>query len=444
MTNKKLLAIHLNEFNCNYLKYGAKKYKLKYLKKLFSLKKTSTFTKDRIQNKNLDPWVQSVSINTGKKSNKHKIFKLGQKFDDKFFFIWDVLAKKKIDCFVWGSINSKFENRKHLKLFFPDPWNYTSDTHPKNLKKLHLLPRYYAKNYLEIKITKIIKYLIIFIISFLKNNGLSFIVKNFFFIISSILNKGLKNYILFFLFDLISLDLFKRKIKTNNNCFSYIFLNSLAHFQHNNWNDPKAEKYCFLFIDKILKSIFEIYKSHNSLIIFNGFSQKKVNNKFLIRPKNPVIFLANIIKFKNVEQDMTNGGYIFFNDKKSTNIAYKRLTNYKVCGVNIFETLQKKNKSFFYRIMINSTINLNKININNISKKVLLKSFQYENKNKKIKINFNFGDISKFLSSTQFIKSTGIHSTNGEIFYDNLNIRKDNKMIENQKIYNIFNNYFKN
>ena len=74
MTHKKLLAIHLNEFNYNYLKYGAKKYKLNNIKKLLTFKKIDTFTKDKIQNKNLDPWVQSVSINTGILSKKHKIF----------------------------------------------------------------------------------------------------------------------------------------------------------------------------------------------------------------------------------------------------------------------------------------------------------------------------------------------------------------------------------
>ena len=169
MINKKILAIHLNEFNCNYLKYGAKKYKLKHLKKLFSLKKISTFTKDRIQNKNLDPWVQSVSINTGKISNKHTIFKLGQKLDDNLFFIWDILTKKKVDCYVWGSINSRFTNRKYLKLFFPDPWNYSSDTYPSDLKPFHILPRYYAKNYLEIEFSKIVKYSMIFFTAFIKN-----------------------------------------------------------------------------------------------------------------------------------------------------------------------------------------------------------------------------------------------------------------------------------
>ena len=53
----------------------------------------------KTQNKNLDPWVQSVSINTGMISKKHKIFKLGQKLDNDIYFIWDILIKKKEGLF---------------------------------------------------------------------------------------------------------------------------------------------------------------------------------------------------------------------------------------------------------------------------------------------------------------------------------------------------------
>ena len=38
MSKKKLLAINLNEFNLNYIKYGAKKYNCKNIKKLLKLK----------------------------------------------------------------------------------------------------------------------------------------------------------------------------------------------------------------------------------------------------------------------------------------------------------------------------------------------------------------------------------------------------------------------
>ena len=36
-----------------------------------------TFSEDKVQDKNLDPWVQNISINSGKKSKDHKIFNLG-------------------------------------------------------------------------------------------------------------------------------------------------------------------------------------------------------------------------------------------------------------------------------------------------------------------------------------------------------------------------------
>ena len=148
MRHKKILVINLNEFNYNYLKYGCRKYNLKYLNKLLSLKKISTFTKDKMQNKNLDPWVQSVSINTGKISKKHKIFKLGQKINSDLKFIWDILAQKNVDCFVWGPINAKFKNNKNIKLFFPDPWNFESKTYPTNLEAFHKLPRLKGLNFI--------------------------------------------------------------------------------------------------------------------------------------------------------------------------------------------------------------------------------------------------------------------------------------------------------
>ena len=94
--NKDLLAIHLNEFNFNYLKYGVKKYGCKNIKKILNLKKISTYTEDKTQDKDLDPWVQSVSINSGKKSYSHKIYKLGQKIPNHLTQIWDVLSKKNI------------------------------------------------------------------------------------------------------------------------------------------------------------------------------------------------------------------------------------------------------------------------------------------------------------------------------------------------------------
>ena len=91
---KKLLVVHLNEFNLNFLKFGEKKYKCYYINKFLKYNKVKTYSVDKEQDKNLDPWVQSVSINSGKKSKNHKILKTGQSVPKKLVQIWDYLAKK--------------------------------------------------------------------------------------------------------------------------------------------------------------------------------------------------------------------------------------------------------------------------------------------------------------------------------------------------------------
>ena len=90
---KKVLAIYINEFNYEFIDKGQKNINAKVFQK-FLIKKIITYTKDKIQNKNLDPWVQNVSINTGKPSKSHKVYNLGQNFQKKQVQIWDHLSKK--------------------------------------------------------------------------------------------------------------------------------------------------------------------------------------------------------------------------------------------------------------------------------------------------------------------------------------------------------------
>ena len=65
------------------------------------------------------------------------------------------------------------------------------------------------QNYTQPNYLKIIKYSILFLNFFIKNYGINFfLIKYFYLILSSTIKQGLRNFILFFLFDLISLYLF--------------------------------------------------------------------------------------------------------------------------------------------------------------------------------------------------------------------------------------------
>ena len=93
---KELLLIYLNEFNLEFLNKGAKKYNCPSIKEVLKLKKIQTYTKDKTQDVDLDPWVQSVSISTGKSSKKHKIFKLGESLKKTMFKCGINYLKKKL------------------------------------------------------------------------------------------------------------------------------------------------------------------------------------------------------------------------------------------------------------------------------------------------------------------------------------------------------------
>ena len=124
MNDKKLLAINLNEFNLKFLKYGSKKYNLKNINKFLKLSNIETFSVDKIQDKNLDPWVQSISINSGQRSSKHKIFNLGEKIPSNINQIWDHLSSKNLNCAIWGPMNTNFKNNKLIKVFFARSLEY--------------------------------------------------------------------------------------------------------------------------------------------------------------------------------------------------------------------------------------------------------------------------------------------------------------------------------
>ena len=106
---------------------------------------------------------------------------------------------------------------------------------------LYLLPNYYAKNYLSYNKFKFLNYAFIFLIGLIKNSRFFDLISDIFFSLKVLLKKGLKNYILFFLFDIFFLNVIFYSIKKQKTDFTIIFLNSIAHYQHNNWNEKNNE-----------------------------------------------------------------------------------------------------------------------------------------------------------------------------------------------------------
>ena len=441
--NKTLLSIYLNEFNYSFIKKGAKKYNCKNIISFFKKKKINTFTKDKVQNKNLDPWVQNVSINTGLPSNIHKVYNLGESFFHKQEQIWDLLAKNNKKTAIWGPMNSTYKKNKNLKLFFPDPWNFSQKTYPKKLKYLSMLQNYYAQNYLNPKFSKIILYGISFFYGLIVNNYILKILYYSPFIFWVFLKKGIKNYLLFLLLDLISVIALKKEVNNHKLDFALIFLNSIAHFQHNHWDEKKNDKIFFKFIDLICLELKSLEKKFNVSLVFNGFSQKKIKKEYILRPIDPKFFLLSLgVNFIKLEQNMTNGGLIFFKNNKERMENEKILKNYSFGKFYFFEIKKINNTTTFYRVQVKSFKNFKQNNIRSIK---INKYLSYDSQNRLRKNLKNYKINKHLLSDLEFLKCSGKHIKEGIILYKDILIKKKfitKNKLENHKIFQIIWDYF--
>ena len=72
----KTVLIGLNELNFEFIRYYSKKGLLKNFNKLFSIQKPIK-TISESEYHLLEPWIQWVTIYTGKSYNEHQVYRLG-------------------------------------------------------------------------------------------------------------------------------------------------------------------------------------------------------------------------------------------------------------------------------------------------------------------------------------------------------------------------------
>jgi hypothetical protein len=440
--NKKLAIIEINECSFDFAINGALKYKYPKIINFFKKKKSIfTFTNDNKEGLNLDPWVQWVSVHTGLDSKKHQIFRLGQVLSKNIPQIWDDLSKKNFKIGLWGLFNSVLKKKNNIKFFFPDPWSFSQDTHPRNLNSYLLLPRYYALNYPNVSKFKLFSYGLIFFTKVLFSKTIFYLIANLFSFIKIFYYCGLKSFNLYFFLDLISLKIvsnLSRKEKLN---FLIFATNSFAHYQHNYWDTPRYDKFYFWYLNEFIKIFEELEDEYNDFIIYNGFNQKKIKSEYAFRSKNINLFFKLLgIDYVKSEQNMTTGVTVFFSDLNNKNDAIKKINKILLHKNFLFDVIdfRLENKIFFKTNLVFYTNQIEKIIRNKKFLKIVNKK-----KNKDLGSTEN-KILHGILKNSIFIKSTSKHINTGMIFYSKKNSFNFNgiKIIKNIKVFNLIKNYF--
>lgn len=354
-----MFLLEINEFNPELMALAADRLGAKHLKRMLALKHTKTETDEKKERFGLDPWVQWVSIHTGRPAAEHGVAHLGDVPALTHPQLWETLGSKGWRCGVWGAMNASRGTEEHCAFFFPDPWTFSESAYPSELNDLLAFPRYYSKNYGDLSAGRSLSLALRLLRFCLRPRIALVLLPRAPMLLASALRHGMSEHMLFALFDVVNAILFTHYYRRERPDFSLLFMNSLAHLQHHKWTleDGLSEEMQVVFglFDYALGIIFDAVDS-KSWVVANAFSQycSVAENEFLYRQRNPEGFLRAVgISFDRVEQAMTNDGHVFFSSAEAAGQAADVLREAHIDGSLAFHVdLQDGANKFFYQFVI--------------------------------------------------------------------------------------------
>lgn len=360
----KFIFLQLNEINFDILKKYLEddKNHLKNFDKIqSSFKFCETFAEKEYNQ--LEPWIQWVSVFTGKKYSEHKIFRLGDiVLNNNLKQIFEILEAEGLKVGAIAPMNA--ENRlKKPSYFIPDPWTNTKSDNSSFSKRITNMLRQSVNDNgtRKLSLSSVICILEIMIRTFdLKRTN--YLIK---LITSALLKPWKRSLVLDYLIHMVHIYFLKKK-KID---FSSVFFNAGAHIQHHYFFNSKyienSQKNPSWYInsnvdpvldmlkvyDKILEDYLNFYENNNKIFIATGLRQVPYNNiKFYYRLKNHENFLNKInIKYTKLLKRMTRDFEIQFesSDKMHDALNILREIYVKKNNENLFKEIEVRKKSLF-------------------------------------------------------------------------------------------------
>ena len=362
MKNKTIL-LGLNELNFDYIKFYINQGLLPNFKKIFEIQKPIETVSEN-EYRLLEPWVQWVTIHSGKTFKEHNIFRLGDIVNHpELSQIFDELETEGLSVGAVSPFNA--ENRlKNPSFFVPDPWTKTNPSGNWIVKALyqavHQSVNDNAKSKLNLKSMISLGLGLLLYVPVLRwSHYLETVFK--------VKKPGAKALILDSLLADVHLTLWKK----HKPDFSNLFLNSGAHIQHHylfnskayNGNIKNPEWYCPKDCDPLINILSEYDKQIGKLlkqkdlkiIIATGLHQQPHEHlTFYWRLKEHVKF-ADMIGIKNFSEilpRMSRDFLVKFNNEKDALNAENLLNSFYASkdDIKIFE-VDNRGTSLFVELM---------------------------------------------------------------------------------------------
>jgi hypothetical protein len=368
---KKTILLGLNELNFDYIKFYVNLGLLPNFKKIFEIQ-TPIETVSENEYKLLEPWVQWVTIHSGKSYKEHTVFRLGDIVDNpELSQIFEELESEGLS--VGGVSPFNAENRlKKPAFFIPDPWTKTNPSGNWIVKALYQAVHQSVNDNAKSKLNfKSIFSLGLGLLLYVPLSRWSHYLK----IVFNVKKPGAKALILDSLLADVHLTLWK-KYKPD---FSNLFLNSGAHIQHHYLFNSKAydgniknpEWYCPKDYDPLIhilseydRQIGKLLKLKNvKIIVATGLHQQPHEHlTFYWRIKEHVKFaeMIGIKHFAEISPRMSRDFLVKFNNEIEAVNAEKLLNSFyaSIDNIKIFE-VDNRGKSLFVELVYPNDISEN-------------------------------------------------------------------------------------
>lgn len=366
---QKTILLGVNELNFDYIKYYINKGLLPNFKTLFETQKPVETTSEN-KYELLEPWIQWVSIHTGKTYDEHQVFRLGDIVEHpNLSQLFEELEEQGLTVGAVSPFNA--DNRlKKASFFVPDPWTITKPTGNKIVKALYQAVHQSVNDNAQEKLN----------LKSLVSLGLGLLlyvpVKRWVHYIKTILNvkkPGAKALIL----DSLMADVFISMWKRHTPDFSNLFLNSGAHIQHHylfnseaymgdivnpEWYCPKDYDPLITILSEYDKVIGRLLKIKNiKLIVATGLHQQAHEHlTFYWRLKEHVKFakMIGIENFLEILPRMSRDFLVKFDNPEDATKAENLLNSFFISkdDVKVFE-VDNRGNSLFVELVYPNDIN---------------------------------------------------------------------------------------
>jgi hypothetical protein len=357
---KKVILLGLNEINFEFVKSYCNQGLLPNFKQFIDRGWTETTSEQEY--KLFEPWIQWVTVYTGKSYSDHQVFRLGDIVERKDLEqIFEQLEAKNLSVAAVSPFNA--DNRlKKSPFFIPDPWTKAPVSGTKFIKKLSEAVQQSVNDNAQSKMTAGTALTII--------KGFAAFVSarrylNYFSLVPKLKKPGVRAIVL----DNLLADVFIHEWRKHAPDFSNLFLNAAAHIQHHylfnsseyvgehknpEWYCPSGYDPVLMALQQYDKILGELNALDATIYLVTGLHQRPHEHiTYYWRLKDHKGFmdsigLKNVVTLPRMSRDFL----MKFSDSESAAQAQYLLESFKMItdGEKIFE-VDNRGTSLFVELV---------------------------------------------------------------------------------------------